>query len=153
MDERRIADEPRRSIDRHVCPLHDLLQTETKEHRKIVCDKIAAKADGKELRGLKSLITILVTITCLVVAGQAVWLLNGINSVKTDALAAVNKTDHAIEQGFSTLHRRVSEQTAAREANDAEQSKQLNAIQSQISVITWRLGQIEDAAKINKPTR
>lgn len=116
----------------------------------MVCKKIAAKADGSELRGFKVLITALVTIVCLVVAGQAAWLLMGIKDVKQEAVSAVSKTDALIHDGFATLHRRVTEQAAAREQMDNDQSKQLSEIKNQIGVITWRLGQIEESHKALK---
>ena len=147
MTERRKADEPRRKDDRHVCPLHDLVQSETADHRKIVCDKIAMKADGSEVRGLTKLITILVSICCIIIAGQAIWL-------RSDS----EKLDKKIDEGFSTIHRRITdtnksieEHANVRVENDAAQMQQLSAIQGQLGTINWRLTDIETKQKIGNP--
>jgi hypothetical protein len=139
MNERRIADEPRRKDDRHVCPLHDILQEDTEKHRDMVCKKIASKADGSEVKGLAKLIMILVSICCIVIAGQAIWL-------RSDSA----KLDVKLEHGFSTIHRRISEtvnkiedNNKIRIENDSAQTRQLSEIQGQLGTITWRLTQIE----------
>src|SRR5512139_3408066 len=125
------------------CVLCDTLwhhhDNDAKEHRDLVCRKIDSKADRGELHGMKTFVTVLVTITCLVIAGQAIWLRSDIASVKSEAIQAAIKTDATIHDGFATLHRRVSEQTTERERNDSEQSRQLNEIKNQITIITWRL--------------
>lgn len=143
MTERRTADEPRRKDDRHVCPLHDLIQTETDDHRKLVCDKIAKKADGTEVRGLSKLIAILVSICCIVIAGQAIWL-------RSDSA----KLDDKIDNGFATIHRRITETNKSiedhakiRSENDNQQMQKLADIQGQLGTMTWRLTQIEDVHK------
>ena len=145
MAERRNADEPRRKDDRHVCPLHDLVQSETADHRKLVCDKIALKADGSEVKGLTKLITILVSICCIIIAGQAIWL-------RADS----QKLDEKIDNGFATIHRRITETNKSieenakfRVENDTAQMQQLSAIQGQLGTINWRLTEIESKDKSN----
>ena len=143
MTERRTAEEPRRKDDRHVCPVHDLIQNDTADHRDMVCKKIAAKADGSEVRGLARLIVLLVSICCIVIAGQAIWL-------RADS----EKLDKKIDDGFTTIHRRITDTTRSidehakiRIDGDTAQMRQLADIQGQLGVMSWRLTQIEDANK------
>jgi hypothetical protein len=136
MTERRVAEEQRRKDDRGVCPLHDLIQKETDDHRDLVCGKIAQKADNSELRGLFKLVSVLVGICCLVVGGGFYWL----------------RSD--IDTGFSTVHRRITEtqikidqNAKERIENDNIQIQQASKLIGQMETINWRLSQLEEANK------
>lgn len=141
---------PGRRKSDHVCVFHDLLQAETKEHREMIRKKIAAKADDSALRGLKGLIITLVSISCLVIAGQAVWLMESIKDVKQDAISAVKATDSKIDVGFSTLHRRITENINDASEDRNEIKKQLNTLATNQAVTNHRLGQIEESHKVLK---
>jgi hypothetical protein len=156
----------RRSADWH-CGDHDLIQDTTKEHRVLVCSKISnlkediekdiselkshidrdmettrlgieKKADGKDLRGMIKMVSILIVICCAIVAGQAVWLKNDIGVVST-----------AIQR----LNIRVTESTNDRMKTDFEQSQKLESISGQINVVSWRLSAIEDSHKTEVKNR
>lgn len=131
--ERRVAEEQRRKDDRGVCPLHDLIQKETDDHRDLVCGKIAQKADTSELRGIFKLVSVLVGICCLVVGGGFYWL----------------RSD--LDTGFSTVHRRITETQTKIDQNskdriesDSIQIQQATKLIGQMETINWRLGQLEE---------
>jgi hypothetical protein len=125
------------------CPMHDLIQEETKEHRDLVCKKIAGKADVGQVKNILYIVSALITICCLVVAGQAVWLKSDMKDIRVEAIEAVKRTDAKIESGFGTLHRRITEGSEIRAKNDEEQTQKLNDIKSTMSVVEYRLTQIE----------
>jgi hypothetical protein len=102
------------------------------EHREMVCNKIKTKADAKELRGVIRLVAILVTITCVVVAGQAVWLRQDISRV-----------DYRIER----VHQRVSDNITDRERSDFEQNRQLSTINTSIQTLSIRISGLEEQVK------
>lgn len=122
----------RREYDRCVCALHDLLQDETKDHRKMILDQIKEKANSSDLRGLTKLVAILITICCIVVAGQAVWL-------RTDISSLANSTHR--------LNVRLTEATDERVRIDIEQTKVLEHISGQLGTVDWRLTEIEKKQK------
>ena len=150
----------RRAADWH-CGDHVVIQESTREHRAIVCGKItslkqdsekdlaslreyhdadledikveiAKKADGKDLRGMLKLVSILIGICCAVVAGQAVWLKSDIGTVT----AAIQR-----------LNIRVTEGANDRMVTDIEQTKKLESISGQLGTITWRLTELEETQK------
>jgi hypothetical protein len=102
----------------------------------MVCDKIKEKASNSEVKALSKLIAILVSLCCLIVAGQAIWL-------RSD----ISKTEKTIADGFATLHRRISEGANERIANDTLQNKQLGEISREIGIINYRLMAIEEVHK------
>ena len=130
-------------LETMVCPVHFQDREETKEHREMVCKKIAGKADVGQVKSVLYVVSILITICCLVVAGQAWWLKSDIHDVKVEAVKAVEKTDLKIDTGFQTIHRRISENNDIRVKNDEEQTYKLNEIKNTLNVVEYRLTQIE----------
>lgn len=130
----------RRKEDETVCALHNLLQDETKDHRKRVCDKISLKADAKDMAELRWFIGILVTVSMLVFAGMGAWL-------KMD----LSRQNEVIEKGFASTHRRITENASIRETNDKEQVEKLGSINTKFELVTQRLGRIEEDMKEIKP--
>ena len=141
-NDRRI-NERRKDWPCGVCAEHEIIQNGTKEHRSIVCAKIAEvkdtvrnKADIKDLRGAMKTIAILVGICIAVVAGQAVWL-------KSDIAHIGNIVQRVNVRITETVNDRIS--------MDIKQTQQLGAIEGQLSTINWRIGQLEESHKpVNK---
>lgn len=160
--DKRIAIEPRREEDRELrklkCPVHDLIQDEAKEHREMVCRKIGKKADEAELKNVVKtmalvgkIIAILLPLCVVGLAGAFAWIKSDLGTIKTEAIAAVKTTDNKIDEGFKTLHRRISENADIRESNDKEQikqmtdqTKQLEDIKSSLKLLDYRMIKIED---------
>lgn len=165
----------RRETDWH-CHEHHIIQETTREHRAQVCLKLkglkadtenditeikqtmAQKATQDEIKGLAKLISVLVGICCLVMAGMGGWLLMGMRDVKTDAIAAVHSTNEKLDSGFSTMHRRITETQSkidanaeVRIANDTEQIRQLEKINGEIKTFNWRLEALEKSRGIKTP--
>jgi hypothetical protein len=118
-----------------VCAQHEIIQNGTKEHRQIVCNKIAEvkvameqKANNSDLRGLMKFVSVLVAICCLIVAGQAIWLKSDISSIMSS---------------IQRLNVRVTESTAERIKTDIEQTHQLDTISGILGTINWRLTELE----------
>jgi hypothetical protein len=132
--ERRIK-ERRADWCNGVCSQHEVIQNGTKEHRQIVCAKIAEvkvdmekKANHSDLRGLMRLISILITICCLIIAGQAIWLKSDISGVTSS---------------IQRLNVRITETVNDRVASDVLQLQKLGTIEGQLSTINWRLTELE----------
>jgi hypothetical protein len=142
------------NLIKHQCPVHDIIQNETKEHREMVCGKIAKKADVSQVRSILWMVSVLITICCLVVAGGLAWLKIDMASIKQDAIHAVRETDIKIEKGFretkettGNLHRRISEYTAIREEGERAQTKELEEIKGELKGFNWRMLQLEERNK------
>jgi hypothetical protein len=133
-----------------VCPVHFQDKAETEKHREMVCKKIAGKADVGQVKNILYIVSTLITICCLVVAGQAIWLKSDIHDVKVEAVKAVEKTDSKIDAGIQTIHGRISENNDIRVKNDEEQTYKLNEIRNTMNVIDYRLTQIEADNKKSK---
>ena len=126
-----------------VCAEHDVIQNGTKEHREIVCGKIAEvkksmeqKADNKDLKGAMKVITILVGVCIAVVAGQAVWL-------KTDIMNVGSMVQR--------VNVRITEKENDRVTTEIARTQQLGEIQGELKNINWRITKIEEAGKpVNK---
>lgn len=139
---------------KHQCPVHDVIQNETKEHREMVCGKIAKKADVSQVKSILWIVSVLITICCLVVAGGLAWLKVDMAHIKQDAIQAVKETDIKIEKGFretkdttGNLHRRISEYAAIREEGQKAQTKELEEIKGELKGFNWRMLQLEDQHK------
>lgn len=131
--------EERRRDFKPKCALCDIIQSSTKEHREVVCAKIAEvkvnmekKANHSDLRGAMKTIAILVGICIAVVAGQAVWLKSDISGITSS---------------IQRLNIRITETVNDRVASDVQQLQKLGTIEGQLCNIGWRLTQIEEAHK------
>lgn len=108
---------------------------ETKSYRSLTCQKlteiktlIEKKADKEiveaKTSGIIKLLTVLVGICCIIVAGQAIWLKSDIGEIKTET---------------KTIHKRISETDTDREAL----KDKMNDIQWSINALTSRLFNVE----------
>jgi hypothetical protein len=151
-NERRIA-ERRTGWCIGECAVHDLIQDETKEHRETVCSKISnlksdylrdidevksqmnGKASHSDVRGLMKLVSVLVAICCLIVAGQAIWLKSDISGITSS---------------IQRLNIRITETVNDRVKTDMEQSAKLETIDGKLGTINWRLTELESYQKSEK---
>jgi hypothetical protein len=163
--------EGRREGDVH-CPDHALIQENAKEHRVVVCGKIAAiktdaekdlaeckarhdadlscvqsemnkKADSKELKSVSRLVSIMISLAIIAIGAQAVWL-KGDNRELRDAMRA-DIMD--IGSKIQRLNQRVSESVDERVRTDMEQTKHLGEISGKLDTVSWRLTVLEDSQR------
>ena len=140
----RVAKEPRRQEDRKTCPVHDLIQSATSEHRASILKQLGLKADtavvDTHLRSVSKTIGILITVGCLTVAGimgtAFVWL-------RSDR----ERSESMMMDGISAIHHRITENANERIRVDSEQTRTLEQVQGTLGTINWRLSQIEETHK------
>jgi hypothetical protein len=147
--DQRVASRQRRREDREVCPLHDLIQSGTKEHRESILKQLGLKADKEivetHLKSVTRTIGILITVGCLVIGaimGTAfLW-------IRSD----MDKSDNLMLSSMATIHRRITENANVRVNNDDLQMEKLNKIENRLDTAIYRLEQMERVHSTNSNT-
>jgi len=138
--EQRTATRQRREEDRGKCPVHDLLQAATSEHRANILRQLGLKADKEvvdtHLKSVTRTIGILITVGCLLVAGimgtTLTWLRHDIEISDAKMVSAI-----------SSIHQRITTNADVRTDNDTKQTIELQKIANKLDTLDSRLGAME----------
>ena len=137
----------RRHEDHEKCPWHDLMwehhDIDTKDHRAIVCGKIA-KAD-EYMRTLVPRWVFTLVLSGLVSAAVLFngWFSSSIKDGQKQMEALLAEGQKETTDQLSNIHRRISESDREQKVVNESISTKLNDIKTTTNVLEWRMGQVE----------